>query len=240
MCTHSNCLLYRFRDHLEFLLGHGISVIQCSKLDKVACISRRHKDRVSNLLVLIVLTFTFLANDKFTRHLIYPSPPSQLHPHLKKNKKRYLSKRALIALMSIPELLLLRPLMPPTRDPSGTTVEVGRRWTWVGWERMLTDFDNVDREFASAGISSSNSSTCASRSYPDFAAMFRKCSGEQSTSLRREQKAVEPSGVWLFGWEATLPENLVWWWCANKPCYTLREQILPESFDLNQPRYPNQ
>ena len=49
--------------------------------------------------------------------------------------------------------------MPLARDSSGTIVEVGRRWTWVGWERMLTDFESVDREFASAGMSSSNSST---------------------------------------------------------------------------------
>ena len=69
--------------------------------------------------------------------------------------------------------------MPLVRDPSAAAVEVGRRWIWVGWERMLTDFESVDREFASAGISSSNSSTCASRSYPDFAAIFRRDSREQ-------------------------------------------------------------
>ena len=74
MYTHSDCLPYRFRHCLELLLRHGPLVIQRSKLDKVAHISRRSKDRISNLLVLIVLTFTFLANDKFTRHLIYPSP----------------------------------------------------------------------------------------------------------------------------------------------------------------------
>jgi hypothetical protein len=85
MYTHSDCRSHRFRNHIEFLLRHGKLMIQSSKLDKVARISRRNKDRVSNLLVLIVMPLTFLANDKFTRHLIYPSPPDSARVHLKMN-----------------------------------------------------------------------------------------------------------------------------------------------------------
>ena len=77
----------------------------------------------------------------------------------------YLSNRALIALMSIPELLRRRVLFGMIVELSrGVAEEIGTRCTWVGWESIATDLERLDREFEREGNSgSSNSSTWASR-----------------------------------------------------------------------------
>jgi hypothetical protein len=126
MYSHPYRMADRFRNHIELCFRHGQMMIQGLEFNEIPCISWSGKHRILNLLVFFIGRSPFLAYHKLTRHLIYPSTPQS------RQRNRYLSNRALIALMSIPELLRCLPLGINVAElSSGADVE-GSRCICVG------------------------------------------------------------------------------------------------------------
>jgi len=168
MKTHSNCRPHRINNSVNLGFCHRMLMVQRAKRNKFAGVTRCDKDTISNFLFLAVSRLRFFANDEFARDFI--SPPRGGSTLCMRGGTQYLSSRALMAFMSIPELLRPRVLCPPADGASAAPAEAwGTRWIWVGCGRMATDFvmmldRDADKGCPCSSSGSSSSSSCVRRS----------------------------------------------------------------------------